>query len=365
MKFAPEATTERNETRKLRTSEFSCRLLDEWRRLELPRAGVRVVVATSGGADSMALLRGVLESVETDRLSVEVIIAHLDHGLRGEQGRQDARWVAAQAAALRCEAEIGFADVRGRASAAGDNLEQAARGARYEFLRAAAEKHHARYVLTGHTMNDQAETMLMRLMRGGGTEGLGAIRPLRTLETSSPESSTDVQLARPLLGWAQSADTENYCCAQGVEFRHDAMNEDEAFARVRVRRKLIPLMESFNPRIIETLARTAGILREDADALREEATKLIDLACDAREGKKEESQLRVAPLAGASRSLRRNALRQWLRRERGDLRRLESAHISAIERLLNDGRGGRVVELPGGGRVERRKGNLRFFREES
>ncbi len=363
MKLAPEATAGRYGTRKLRTSKFARRLLDEWRRLELPQTNPCVVVATSGGADSMALLHGVVELAEVDRLSVEVIIAHLDHGLRGEQGRQDARWVAAQAAALRCRAEIGFADVRGRASAAGDNLEQAARRARYEFLRAAAEKHRAHYVLTGHTMSDQAETMLMRLLRGGGTEGLGGIRPLRRLEASSPESSTDVQLARPLLGWAQRTDTENYCRAQGVEFRNDAMNEDEDFARVRVRRKLIPLMETFNPRVVETLARTAGILREDADALREEATKLIVLACAAREG--EESWLRVAPLAEASRALRRNALRQWLRCERGDLRRLESVHIAAIERLLNDGRGGRVVELPGGGRVERLGGVLRFFRQGS
>ncbi len=369
MKLAPEVVTEQGGTRKSHTSEFARRLFDEWRRLELPQTNHRIVVATSGGADSMALLRGVLELVEAARLSVEVIIAHLDHGLRAEQGRHDAQWVAAQAAVLRCEAEIGFADVRGRASARRDNLEQAARRARYEFLRAVAEKHRSLYVLTGHTMNDQTETMLMRLLRGGGTEGLGGIRPVRSLETSSPESSsessTDVQLARPLLGWARRTDTENYCRAQGIEFRNDAMNEDEDFVRVRVRRKLIPLMESFNPCIVETLARTAGILREDADALREEATKLINLACAASEGKEGESWLRVALLAEASRALRRNALRQWLRRERGDLRRLQSVHIAAVERLLNDGRGGRVVELPGGGRVERRGGNLRFFRQES
>ncbi|MEJ7578479.1 MAG: tRNA lysidine(34) synthetase TilS [Pyrinomonadaceae bacterium] len=360
MKFAPEAITERNETRKLRASKFARRLLDEWRRLELPRADARVVVATSGGADSMALLHGIAELVEANLLVVGITVAHLDHGLRGAQGEEDARWVAAQSAALGCVTEIGSADVR--RAREGDNLEQAARGARYEFLRTAAENHNALCVLTGHTMNDQAETLLMRLMRGGGTSGLGGMRPVRALDFSS-----DVQLVRPLLAWAQRADTEAYCRARGIEFRPDPMNEMEEFARVRVRRKLIPLMESFNPRVVEALVRAARILREDADALGAWADELLTVACGARGGgeAREESQLQIAPLTGVSRSLRRNALRQWLRCERGDLRRLESVHIAAIERLLNDGRGGRVVELPGGGRVERLGGVLRFFRQGS
>ena len=312
----------------------------------------------------MALLLGITELVKLQKLNLKVTVAHLDHGLRGEEGLQDALWVAEQAAALGYESEIAFADVRQRILAgdgsSSNNIEQAARRARYEFLCAAAEKYGACCVLTGHTMNDQAETLLLRLMRGGGTEGLGGMRAVRRLEDSS-----DVRLARPLLAWAGRRDTENYCRGRGVEFRRDAMNEDEDFARVRVRRKLIPLMEDFNPRVVETLARTAGILREDADALGEEATKLMNLACDAREGEEEESWLQVAPLAEASRALRRNVLRQWLRRERGDLRRLESAHIAAVEKLLSDGRGGRIIELPGGGRVERRGGVLRFFRQGS
>ncbi|MBA2341432.1 MAG: tRNA lysidine(34) synthetase TilS [Pyrinomonadaceae bacterium] len=358
------AGVERNAKSKLRTSTFARRLLVEWRRLGLPLSGARVLMATSGGADSMALLLGVIELIEAHQLRVEVTVAHLDHGLRGEQGAEDAQWVAEQSAAFGCVVEIGFADVRRRASE-GDNLEQAARRARYEFLRATAEKHRACCVLTGHTMDDQAETLLLRLMRGSGTEGLGGIRPVRILETSS-----DVRLARPLLTWAQRADTEDYCRARGVAFRSDAMNENEAFARVRVRRKLIPLMKTFNPRIIETLARTAGILREDGEALRATVSALMINAekSDVWGSDVQEtitgSLLRVDAFIGASRALRRNALRQWLERERGDLRRLEAKHIAAVEKLLEDGRGGRVVELPGGGRVERRGKSLRFFRQE-
>jgi tRNA(Ile)-lysidine synthase len=244
-------------------------------------------------------------------------------------------------------------------SAAGDNLEQAARRARYEFLGGVAEECGARVVLTGHTLDDQAETVLLRLLRGSGAEGLSGIEPVRALVAKG-----EIQLARPLVGWARRALTEEYCRERGVEFRRDAMNEDERFARVRVRRQLLPLLESFNPRVVEALSRTAELLREDASALNAAAEELLSLASEEEKNAGSEKgasvlmPLSVDVLGRASVAVRRRALRLWLARGRGDLRRLELVHVAGVEKLLTGERGGRVAELPGDCFVERRRGRL-------
>ena len=147
------------------------------------------------------------------------------------------------------------------------------------------------------------------------------------------------------------------------------MNADEKFARVRVRRQLLPLMASFNPRIVEALSRTAMLLRDEAAALEAVAHELLLAAsaevCDALEGRSEEdsihpSPLRVDVLASAPVALRRLALRQWLKHGRGNLRRLELVHLVAVEGLLAGERGGRLILLPGGAKVLRKRGLLYF-----
>jgi len=247
-------------------------------------------------------------------------------------------------------------------------LEQAARGARYEFLREVAERKGARVVLTGHTMDDQAETVLLRLLRGSGAEGLSGMKAVRALDVGS-----EVRLARPLLRWARRAETEEFCRERGVDVRRDAMNEDESFARVRVRRRLLPLMLTFNPRAVEALARAAELLREDAETLNAAARELLEAAGESESGKRENERganaqggvsavapLDVKVLSSAPSALRRRALRLWVGCGRGDLRRLELAHLAGVEKLLEGERGGRVAELPGGSFVERRRGRLTF-----
>jgi tRNA(Ile)-lysidine synthase len=325
----------------------------------------------SGGADSTALLLALEELKRVGLLEVELTAAHLDHGLRGESAETDARFAETLAREHGFEFVSARADVGRRASETCDNLEQAARRARYEFLAEAARRAEASAVLTGHTLDDQAETVLLRLLRGSGSEGLGGMSPERELEDGGR-----VVLRRPLLEWARRADTEGYCRARGVEFRADEMNEDESFARVRVRRRLLPLLETFNPRAAESLARAAGLLREESAALEGFAARLLE---DARAGLGDESTepnsspspgdaarpsdawpLRVEVLGAASSALRRRALRLWVARGRGGLRRISLAHVAAVERLLAGERGGRVAELPGGASVERRRGLLTF-----
>lgn len=352
-----------------RLHTFARGLLAEWRRRRWPLRGERSAVAVSGGADSTALLLALEELKRAGLIGVELTAAHLNHGLRGESAEADARFAESLARECGFEFVSARADVGRRAGESGDNLEQAARRARYEFLSEAARSVGAAAVLTGHTLDDQAETVLLRLLRGSGSEGLGGMRPERSLEEGGR-----VLLRRPLLEWARRADTEGYCRARGVEFRADEMNEDKRFARVRVRRTLLPLLETFNPRAAETIARAAGLLREESSALEEFAARLLE---DARaEGVELESYpndvsngaaraseawpLRVEVLNEAPAALRRRALRLWVARGRGGLRRISLANVAAVERLLKGERGGRVAELPGGARVERRRGLLIF-----
>ncbi len=366
-----------------RVSEFARRLSVEWRRRDWPSAAERIVVGVSGGADSMALLLALDELLKAGRFTLKVVVAHLDHGLRGHSGAADAEWVAARARQLGHQVVLGSVPVKERAAFARDNIEQAARRARYEFLTATAKEHGARLVAAAHTLDDQAETVLLRLMRGSGADGLGGMRPARPLDVGGDrhsgcpfEASVDVQLVRPLLCWARRVQTVDYCRERGVQFRSDAMNDDERYVRVRIRHHLLPLMEAFNPQVVEALARTADLLRDDAAALDELAARLLDEARDetATVGAgglttpeamsavvlPAAPPLRVNVLTAAAAAVRRRALRQWLGRGRGDLRRIEMGHVLAVERLLAGGRGGRIAELPGGASVERRRAWIHF-----
>ena len=158
-----------------RLSAFAARVLAEWGRRGWPAGDARLLVAVSGGADSSALLLAFEELLRAGRLRLDVMAAHLDHGLRGAEATEDARWVAAQARALGLPAVVGRRDVRRLSEETGDNLEQAARRARYEFLEEAARELGAWAVATAHTLDDQAETILLRLARGSGADGLAGM----------------------------------------------------------------------------------------------------------------------------------------------------------------------------------------------
>ena len=336
-----------------RLSAFAKRLISEWKQAGFPTTDAAVIVAVSGGADSTALLLGLNELIDRGKLSLKLTVAHLDHGLR-EQSKEDAAWVKRLASQLGRQVIVRRVDVRKLASKTGDNLEQAARRARYDFLKTTARKAHAQLILTAHTLDDQAETVLLRLLRGSSAEGLGGIESLRTLEPG-----LDLQLGRPLVSWARRSEVEDYCRAQRVEFLRDEMNENEEFSRVRVRKQLLPLMQSFNNKIVEALSRTATLLREDAEVLSFEAEALLAAATvDSEFNLNGNSSLNVKVVASAPPAVRRRAVRLWLERERGHLRRLEMVHLVAIERLLTGDKGGRVAQLPEGGGVTRKRGWL-------
>jgi tRNA(Ile)-lysidine synthase len=299
----------------------------------------------------VALLLALDELVRARKLSVQISVAHLNHKLRGAESNADARWVSVLGKKLGCPVVVKTADIGKRAQRSKDNLEQAARRARYEFLAAVARSHQAKFVMTAHTMNDQAETILLNLIRGSGSDGLSGIEPCRPL---SPKS--EITLARPLLSWARRQDTESYCLLKSIDYREDEMNSDDSFSRVRVRKELLPLLEGLNPRFVESVVRNAELFREDSVALNLAASGLLDQEAN----QSGEQSLRTAPLRAAPAGLRRRALRLWLLKHRGDLKRIEQAHITAIEKLLFSQKSGRMVELPGGATAVRQDGMLHY-----
>jgi len=330
-------------------------LLAEWRRLKLPTSGETVVVAVSGGADSTALLLALEELRNYNKLYAGICVAHLDHRLR-KSSSKDAKWVADLSTRLGFRSVIGRAKVLDDVAENNDNLEQAAREARYAFLERTAKRVSANYVLTAHTMDDQAETVLMRLMRGSASPGLGGMESFRPVAKNS-----SIKLVRPLL-WARRAETEAYCRLRKIRFLSDEMNDDLSFARVKIRKQLLPLMQSFNNRIVEAISRTATQLREDGAVLVSDSDALLQRAAVSNEesGETKVPALDVKVLAAAPPALRRRAVRQWLSNARGSTRRLEMVHLLAVEKLLDGNAGGRVAELPGGGKVRRRRNRLEF-----
>jgi tRNA(Ile)-lysidine synthase len=208
-------------------------------------------------------------------------------------------------------------------------------------------------------MDDQAETVLLRLIRGSAGEGLSGMDALRPVSTGSP-----ITLVRPLL-WARRSQTEDYCRYRQIDFLHDEMNDDERFSRVKVRKQLLPLMKEVNRKVVEALTRTASLLRDDGAVLVNDADLLLTKAMEGMPVNPATNlpALRVDVLADAPPALRRRALRKWISNGRGHSRRLEMTHLLAVDRLLQGNKGGRVIELPNGFRIRRKKGRLEFEAE--
>jgi len=367
--------------------KFVRNLITEWRSLGLPFTGETFVSAVSGGADSISLMLALRDLQKRGKLDLRIVIAHFNHDLRGTESQKDEEFVKQLTGELGLELALG----RGKIPDEG-NLEQNARNARYDFLTNTAENLHAYGVLTAHTMNDQAETFLMNLIRGSGAQGLAGMKVVRSLkpqvsklkpESENPEPEAPNSqpllipqepetkhslplLIRPLLTWAKRADTEKFCHENEVEYRYDTMNEELAFSRVRIRKILLPMLADFNPNIIETLANTAELMQllsepPSFEGILSEPPALAGWFLDeSKSGTGGEDTLLLKNLKILPKPDLYLTLRQWLEQKRGNLRSLELKHIEAIERLILSTKSGRTVELPGGETVVKQDAKLIF-----
>ena len=302
----------------------------------LPRGG-RVAVALSGGADSVALVHILLELQQRGELVVAGL-AHLNHQLRGEAADADERFCFALAASVNLPIDAGRADVRAQARDERRSIEDAARAARYAFLAEAAQRLDAVAVAVAHSRDDQAETFLLRLIRGSGSRGLGGIRPTAGL------------IIRPLLD-IRRLDLREYLAALGATFQEDATNADVSIPRNRVRHELLPYLErEFSPGISDVLAREAASAREDEEKLQAEAIDLaasIVLTDDSPGGSRPSGfRLQAEALKALHPAIAARVARLALGRL-GAERFIGFDHIQRFLDFLETAKNGAAVSLPG------------------
>ncbi len=292
------------------------------------RAGQRVGVAVSGGADSVCLLEVLRELAAGWKLSLTVL--HLDHGLRGEESRRDARFVAEMAARMGLPVVVRRAEL---ASAAG-NLEETGREARLEFFRQAMAGGTVQRVALGHTRRDQAETVLFRILRGAGTAGLAGIRPV-----------TAEGLVRPLIETGRE-EVEEYLRARGIGWREDASNASMRFARNRIRHGLMPqLAREWNPQIEETLAHMGEWARAEEAYWEQELERSWRCAPEA-DGS---VVLHAADLYKLPEAAARRVVRRAIGQAKGNLRGVDFERVEAVLALAGRREGNGAVQAAGVG----------------
>lgn len=306
------------------------RKVREWtERHRLLPSGATIVAACSGGPDSLALVH-LLADLRND-VGFQLFVAHVNHGLRGQDSDQDADYVRDFCAELSLPFFCGHIDVKEEIRRCGGSLEEVARKLRYEKLRRIAVDVGGAWIATGHHRDDQAETLLLNLLRGSGSRGLSAMRPRRG------------DVIRPLL-CLNRAEILQYCGEALLLPRHDASNDEPKFCRNRLRHELIPLLQrEFNPSLTDVLCRTADVLADEQQFLREHVEEnLASWSVRTDRGYRLDGVI----FSGLAVALQREVLRNLLEKIRGDHRRIEFVHVEQIRTLFLQEHGSRRLDLP-------------------
>jgi tRNA(Ile)-lysidine synthase len=298
-----------------------------------------VLVALSGGPDSVALLY-VLQELQTD-LDLRLEVAHLQHGIRGEEGREDARFVArlCEQLGLRCHIhEIDLPQMKAKAGAG--NIEAMARQQRYDYFAELAQLRRFQKVATAHSLNDQAETLLMRLFRGSGRTGLGGIAPVRNLPGGQLQD-LGILLIRPFLAVSRG-EVLQFLHERRISYRTDSSNANSDYLRNWTRLDLIPqLKQKFGDDIILRLSQQAEVIRAEEAYLNSRAhAELRSITIG--------PILRRGLFLKLNEALKRKVLRLWLKEHRGTLHGIDFDHVAlALQFIAGDRAQGRL-DLPGG-----------------
>ncbi|RME67305.1 MAG: tRNA lysidine(34) synthetase TilS, partial [Nitrospirae bacterium] len=295
--------------------------------------GERVLVALSGGPDSVALL-SVLKELE-EEYKLTLLATYIDHGLRPKEVPEEIKFCENLCKKLSVEFSHLKIEPEGLAKQKGLSLQEAARLLRYEALKAEALRKEAQRIATGHHGSDQAETLLINLIRGSGMKGLSGIPPVRGI------------IIRPLIE-VQKKDIEQYLKEKNLEYMVDSSNLKNHYLRNRVRTELIPVLERFNPSIVETLMRTAEVLRQESEYIDIQVNKTLMRLITRRTDTTIE--LFLSPLEVMDRVVLRRALRRAIDEVRG-LRGITFQHIEDIIEFIYSAKTGDRLSLPDGYRV--------------
>ncbi|MBZ5553580.1 MAG: tRNA lysidine(34) synthetase TilS [Acidobacteriia bacterium] len=316
--------------------------------------GERVAVAVSGGPDSVALL--VLLCQLATRFSLTLLVAHYNHQLRGEESDGDEQFVLQLSEKLGLKCIVGSENVHQLAVTSHRNEEAVARECRYQFLKGLSRSEQVEKVALGHTANDQAETFLMRLFRGAGMRGLGSIHPMR-----------EGYFVRPLLEITRE-EVEDFLEEGHLAWRQDSTNRDLRRTRNRIRHELLPLLaENYNSAIVQRLAHTAAQCREEESFLAGIAQDWFEqfhLRVERSEGFGDSVALPTPPLTQLGSPIRRRVIRLAVEAVKGNLLGIDEDHVASIQRLIDVGQSGDLLDLPSGIRVERVFERLHFFSED-
>jgi tRNA(Ile)-lysidine synthase len=308
----------------------------------LQMQGRRLLVAVSGGADSVALLCGLSELRQ--ELSLDIHAAHLDHMLRGPDSAADALWVKELCDQLSVPCIVERVDIAALRSGTKQTLEEAARRARYDFLERTADDRNCTDILLAHTADDQAETILHHILRGTGIAGLRGIPRERWL---SPER----RLVRPLLE-TRRAEIEDWLRERNQDYRQDASNFDPAFTRNRLRHELFPLLQiNYNPQVIPALLRLGRQAREMEEVLERFAEDFLPGSI--LEQSPSFCKLRSEPLASQPVSFRRICFTLLWQKQNWPRKRMTFAHWNQLAELVAKKQG--ALSLPDGLRAIRRR----------
>lgn len=317
--------------------------------------GDGVLVAVSGGPDSVALLEGLCELKKEFRLRLEV--AHLQHGIRGEEARRDARFVAEIADRFGLPLHLKEVNIPSIKSDAGKgNLEALSRDERYRFLADVAVDREIGKIATGHTQDDQAETFFMWLLRGAGRKGLGGMAPLQNLRPSTKKFHSNISIIRPMIEISR-AEVVEFLQGNRREYQLDRTNLDPAFLRNWIRLHLIPqLEEKFGSHLAQRLARQAELLRDEEIFLDHAALVQFQTIVDG-------SRLDRSALLRSEKALQRRLVRLWIEKTRGHLRGIDFDHTEAALRLVANGPPQGRISIPGGWEVVREYETVRLLKK--
>ena len=300
---------------------FESRVLETIARHAMFATGCHAGIAVSGGMDSVCMLHVLHELAP--RWNLRLSVVHLDHGIRGASSQADAEFVRGLANRFALPFHFRKADV----PAIDDNLEQAARGVRYDFFRELIASGAVDRIATGHTRSDQAETVLYRVLRGSGLSGLAGIRPV-----------TRDGIVRPLLGCTR-IEVEAWMKDRGIAWREDESNSSRAFARNRIRHELLPqLRQEFNPRLDDALANLAVLAADEEQYWNETLRQPV-----AQDGAVllDRNELRQSPAAA------RRIVRRAIEAAKGNLRQIDFDHVEAILALARSNAGHGHLKIPG------------------
>jgi tRNA(Ile)-lysidine synthase len=318
------------------------------RKHELLKAGDRVGVTVSGGADSVALLRLLLELRQ--EIGVVLSMAHFNHKLRGAESDEDERFVAQLARQHKLEIRTASGEVAAYATEKHRSLETAAREMRYQFFRHLLLEGTLNRIATGHTLDDQAETVLLKIVRGAGSRGLAGVYHQLSVPGSQFSECTQPSIVRPLLG-TRRRELQPYLLEVGQSWREDRSNRDLRHMRNRVRHGILPRLERYlNPAVREALAETAEIARAEEEYWDREVLRVLPLVWG--------PGLRLSVLTDLPLALQRRVVRAA-----GEALglRLDFQHVEEILALSAKGNGTpKSTVLPQGWVVSRTKGELRF-----